>query len=78
MAESKYPINSEWKDYYKVLEGIRRSGICNMWGAADPLNQLTGCGSKRAEEVLLSWIENYDELKNLNWSDEADANNEEE
>ena len=31
MTENKYPINSEWKDYYKVLEGIRRSGICNMW-----------------------------------------------
>ena len=78
MAENKYPINSEWKDYYKVLEDIRRSGICNMWGAADQLNQLTGCGSKRAKEILLSWIENYDELKNLYWPDETDANNEEE
>ena len=78
MAENKYPINPEWREYYLVLEGIRRSGICNMWGAADPLNQITGCGIKRAQEVLVSWIENYDELKNLYWPDFAGANNEEE
>lgn len=30
----KYQINKEHIGYYKTLEGIRRSGICNMWGAA--------------------------------------------
>ena len=78
MAENKHLINPEWREYYLVLEGIRRSGICNMWAGADPLNQLTGCGIKRAQEVLVSWIENYDELKNLYWPDFAGANNEEE
>ena len=28
-----HPINSDWKDYYIILEGIRLSGITNMWGA---------------------------------------------
>lgn len=78
MAENKPPINPEWKEYYMILEGIRRSGICNMWVGDDPLNQITGCGSKKAQEVLLSWIENYDELKNLYWPDFTGANNEEE
>ena len=30
MANEKYPIREDWEDYYKTLEGIRRTGICNM------------------------------------------------
>lgn len=68
MAEKERPINPEWEDYYVLLEGIRRSGITNMWGAAPVLASLAGIDQKLASNVLLSWIENYDELnKKYNW-----------
>jgi hypothetical protein len=70
-AESKaHPINHDWEAYYKLLEGIRRSGICNMWGAAPYLAELAGINQRQATEVLVSWISNYDELKKLYWSEE--------
>ena len=28
------PIREEWEEYYKVLEGIRRTGQVNMFGAS--------------------------------------------
>lgn len=61
-------INPEWKEYYILLEGIRKSGICNMWGASPYLAALAGIDHKLAKEVLCSWIENYSELKELYWS----------
>ena len=76
MAENKHPINPEWKEYYLVLEGIRRSGICNMWGASPYLAEFAGITQSLAKDVLLSWIENYDELNNLYWPNSA--NNKEE
>ena len=36
----KYQINKEHIGYYKTLERIRRSGICNMWGAAPHLAEM--------------------------------------
>jgi len=72
----EYPINHKWKEYYIMLEAIRQSGICNMWGASPYLAELAGITKSLAKDVLLSWIENYDELKNLYWPNSA--NNEEE
>ena len=37
--ENKYPIIENWKEYYDVLEGIRRTGYCNMWGASPLLKE---------------------------------------
>ena len=76
MAENKYPINHKWKDYYIMLEAIRQSGITNMWGASPYLAEFAGITQGLAKDVLLSWIENYDELKNLYWPNSA--NNKEE
>lgn len=64
-----HTINPEWKEYYMTLEVIRRSGICNMWGASPYLAEFTGIDHKLAKEVLCSWIKNYSELKNLYWPD---------
>lgn len=61
----KYQINKEHICYYKTLEGIRRSGICNMWGAAPYLADMENISEEKAEEVLLEWINNYNEIKNL-------------
>lgn len=61
----KYQINKEHIGYYKTLEEIRRSGICNMWGAAPYLAEMEDISEEKAEEALLEWINNYNEIKNL-------------
>lgn len=58
-------INKEHINYYKTLEAIRRSGICNMWGAASYLADMENISEEKAEEVLLEWITNYNEIEKL-------------
>ena len=59
----KYPIKEEWEEYYKTLEGIRRTGVVNMWGAAPVLNECyPNLDKNEARDILCSWITNYDEL----------------
>ena len=58
--ENNHPINYTWKEYYVILEDIRRSGICNMWGAATILADACGITRSLASDILLSWIRNYD------------------
>lgn len=61
--EEKYPIKEEWKEYYDVLEGIRRTGICNMWGASVYLKEFCPeLSEKESKEILLNWISNYNTL----------------
>ena len=64
----KYPIKEEWEHYYKAREGIRQAGITNMWGSAPYLAECCNIDLKLAKDVLLSWIENYNELsKKFSW-----------
>jgi hypothetical protein len=50
-------------EYYKTLEGIRRTGVVNMWGAGPYLQAcFTDLSEEKAKDILLSWIANYDEL----------------
>ena len=67
MSESKnYPIKEEWVEYYKVLEGIRRTGATNMWGASPYLKAFCPeLSEQEARDILLSWIENYTELNQM-------------
>lgn len=61
--DKQYEIKKEWEEYYKVLEGIRRTGYCNMWGATPYLQEFCPELSKEeAKQILLSWISNYNEL----------------
>ena len=63
MADTKHPICEEWMEYYKTLEGLRRCGVVNMWGAAPVLRECyPEMSEEKAKDVLLSWIANYDEL----------------
>jgi hypothetical protein len=56
-------INEDWLEYYKVLEGIRRTGYCNMWGASPYLKACCPeLSEKESDDILISWIKNYDEL----------------
>ena len=65
-----HAINPKWKNYYILLEGIRQSGICNMWGANPYLAELAGITQGLAKDVLCSWIKNYDEIKKLYFPDQ--------
>ena len=67
----EHPINPEWKDYYRVLERIRQSGITNMCGASPILAEFANISRELAKEVLLSWICHYTEIRNLYLKEEA-------
>ena len=62
--ENKYPIKKEWEEYYKTLEAIRRTGVCNMWGAGIYLKECfpDQLSEQAANDVLINWIYNYKEL----------------
>ena len=63
MEENKYPVKEEWVEYYKVLEGIRRTGICNMFGSSVYLKEFCPeLSQSEASEILCNWITNYNVL----------------
>ena len=55
-------INPEWMEYYQLLERIRESGVTNMFGATPYLARAAGIPHGLAQEILISWMENYEEL----------------
>jgi type II secretory pathway component PulK len=63
-VNEKYPIKEEWKQYYFTLEGIRRTGVVNMLGAAPYLQACfpSDLSEEEARQVLCNWIHNYDAL----------------
>ena len=65
--DNKYPIKPEWMEYYKTLEAIRRSGITNMFGSSPYLYEMyqDELTEREAQEVLCSWISNYDALNDM-------------
>lgn len=69
MVDDKPMIKERWEKYYKFLEGLRRTGVCNMYGAAPILEEsFTGLSKNEAVEILHSWMDNYDELsKKYGW-----------
>jgi hypothetical protein len=61
-----FEIKEEHYTYYNVLEKIRKSGICNMWGATPYLMEICDELTRdEAKEILLEWIENYNELNKI-------------
>ena len=61
--DEKYPIREDWEEYYKILEGIRRTGVVNMFGAAPYLKEFCPELSKDdASGILCNWIQNYNAL----------------
>ena len=69
MEENKNPIREDWEPYYQVLEGIRQSGITNMFGAAPYLKEFCPeLSHKESQAVLVNWMRNYSELnKRFGW-----------
>ena len=61
--EEKYPIREEWEEYYKFLEALRRTGVCNMWGASIYLEECySELSEEESKEILCNWIHNYSTL----------------
>lgn len=60
--ENKYPIRDDWEEYYKFLEALRRTGVCNMYGASVYIEKIFKFSEKEAKEILCNWIANYNKL----------------
>ncbi len=58
-------VNQEWIEYYVYLEELRQSGETNMFGAAPYLREEFNLGRRESINVLMSWMDNYEELINL-------------
>lgn len=58
-------VNQEWIEYYVYLEELRQSGETNMFGATPYLREEFGLGRRESINVLMSWMDNYEELINL-------------
>ena len=76
--ENNNTIREDWEDYYKTLEAIRRTGVCNMFEADVVLTECYRYLDKtEARDILLSWMENYDELnKKYGWQPRGNNNDE--
>ena len=63
MENEKYPLKEEWVEYYKTLEGIRRTGVVNMYGAAPVLRECyPEMSVAESAEILCNWMSNYKKL----------------
>jgi hypothetical protein len=60
--EEKYPIRDDWEEYYKFLEALRRTGVCNMWGAGIYIEEAFHVSNKDAQDILCNWVTNYTTL----------------
>tara|TARA_R100001015_G_C4611798_1_gene167236 strand:+ start:1231 stop:1467 length:237 start_codon:yes stop_codon:yes gene_type:complete len=56
-------FNPAWEEYYIFLEILRESGVTNMFGASRYLVKHYDLDKKKANDVLRSWMRNYDLLK---------------
>ena len=54
--------DTEWVEYYEYLEGLRQSGVTNMFGAAPFIQEAFGLNRNEARKVLASWMQNYELL----------------
>lgn len=66
-------INHAWDEHYKMLEGIRKSGVASCL-AGMYLRDGTNLSDEELSKIYCSWIMNYDELaRYFHWkSDEED------
>lgn len=45
--------------YWIYLEKLRRSGVCNMFGATPYIEEEFGVDEKEARTILMDWMHNY-------------------
>jgi hypothetical protein len=49
------------EEYFDYLDGIRDSGIVNMFGAAPYLQDAFGLSRYDAKDILLEWMDTFAE-----------------
>ena len=47
---------------FTYLEGLRQSGVTNMFGAGPYLEREFGLNRAEAKEVLLNWMKSYERV----------------
>lgn len=71
-TETNNRIVDDWEEYYKFLEALRRTGVCNMYGAAIYLVECFKLSNEEAKSILVNWMDNYDELSNkYDWKNDV-------
>ena len=45
--------------YWIYLENLRRSGVCNMFGATPYIEEEFGVDKEEARTILMDWMNNY-------------------
>ncbi len=67
---SDNPIKESWEKYYIFLEALRRTGVCNMYGASIYLEEVFQISNELSKKVLANWMSNYSQLsEKYNWKD---------
>lgn len=57
-------MNENKKDYFDYLDGLRRSGIVNMFGAGKFLEEEFNLEKKESIKVLSEWMKTFSERSN--------------
>ena len=61
----------EYMKYFDWLEGLRQSGITNMFGASPYLEAEFGLSETDAVKILVYWMNHYSELsEKRGWRDD--------
>ena len=53
------PLGKYEAEYYEFLDGLRESGITNMFGAATYLEKQFGLDKKTSRDVLADWMKTF-------------------
>lgn len=66
-------MEERYEKEFKYLEGLRKSAIVNMYGAAPYLTKVFGYSEKVARSILREWMDRYEELSDLyGWNTDGD------
>lgn len=63
VKEQKGFSHQEWVDFFKFLDGLRESGITNMFGAGAYVEKAFRVDRRKAQAIVLSWMETFGDGK---------------
>ena len=52
-------------EVFLFLDGLRASGVTNMWGAGAYLEQVYDMNKRDAKDYLLEWMRTFSERQNV-------------
>ena len=53
------------EEVFLFLDGLRASGVTNMWGAGAYLEQVYDMNKRDAKDYLLEWMRTFSERQNV-------------